>query len=323
MFRRILIIPTVAIFISSYAYPADLDHSISGDEVEDVLSNSSTPESSPYIINGKTPSSLENSKSNNEGEDFMFSQVPEVTGKNDPKQKFEDVGYTLPGTFEKNENYIELDKNQMAKEFRNVSSGGINLSFIKNGYTYQSRNDVINRTVGTGYKSIKGGSLFVRNDSYFYRTTFVNTYWALGAGLGYNSGKGIFVTGERSETTFNLWEIPIDLGLGLEIPISSWFKLAATGGPSVMGLMQSRSDFERGEKGKRKTQYSYGQFANLQMKINLTGFSGESAYDLFASSEITNLFMNLEARYQSYRNFQDDIKISGTSFGIGFTFEYL
>jgi hypothetical protein len=33
--------------------------------------------------------------------------------------------------------------------------------------------------------------------------------------------------------------------------------------------------------------------------------------------------MNLEARYQSYQNFQDEIKISGTSLGIGFTFEYL
>lgn len=46
-------------------------------------------------------------------------------------------------------------------------------------------------------------------------------------------------------------------------------------------------------------------------------------YDLFTSSRITNLYLNLEARQQSYESFQDEISISGTSFGIGFTFEYL
>ncbi len=53
------------------------------------------------------------------------------------------------------------------------------------------------------------------------------------------------------------------------------------------------------------------------------GFNDEAAYELFTSSEITNLYMNLEIRHESYKNFQDPIEVSGTSFGAGFTFEYL
>lgn len=90
-----------------------------------------------------------------------------------------------------------------------------------------------------------------------------------------------------------------------------------------MVLYQNRNDFQQGEKGRNKTQISHGQFANAQFKINLSGFNSDTAYDLFTSSQITNLYLNIEARYQSYRNFQDEIKISGTSLGLGFTFEYL
>jgi len=70
-------------------------------------------------------------------------------------------------------------------------------------------------------------------------------------------------------------------------------------------------------------QVSYGQFASAQFKLNFTGMSNNLAYDLFSESKITNLLMNLEVRYHNYQNFQDEIKVSGTSVGIGFTFEYL
>ena len=79
-----------------------------------------------------------------------------------------------------------------------------------------------------------------------------------------------------------------------------------------------------GEKGKSKWQFSYGQFASAQFKVNLSGLSDNLAYDLFSESQITTLSLNLEARYQNYQNFQDtDLAISGTSLGLGFTFEFL
>lgn len=324
MLRRNLALFFALIAMPLSIHATDLDHPVSGDtDVENELENIKTPGNSPFIVDGEPTENVDNSKPR--GEDVIFNHgVKEVTAdKVTAKKKYEDFGYTAPGTFDGQENYIDLDKAKIAKDFRKASTGGINLSFVKNGYDYQSTNDIIQRTIGGGYKSIKGGALYVRNDAFFLKTEFLNLHWSVGSGVSYSSGKGIFVDGSRSDATFNLWEVPVDLGLGAEIPISSWFKASGTAGPSVLTMLQNRSDFERGEDGKRKFQFSPGYFASAQFKINLSGFNDEQAYELFTSSEITNLFMNIEIRHQNYENFKNEIKVSGTSFGIGFTFEYL
>lgn len=318
--RNLAVVFTSLLFSLSVS-AVDLEHSVSGDdEIENTLETSKVSGNSPYLVEGESSDNVEKSKPN--GEDYIFNHgVKEVSGKNN--KRYKDFGYTMPGSAEKQENYIELDKLKIAKDFRRAGTAGFNITFVKNDFDYTSDNDVINRTVGTGYKSVKGGTILFRNDQYIFKTDYLNAHWSIGAGVGYNSGRGIFIDGTRSDTTFKLWEVPIDAGLGLEIPLYSWFKIAGTGGPSVMGLMQNRSDIQRGEKGKRKIQVSPGYFANAQFKINLTGFSDDMAYELFSSSDITNLFLNLEIRHQKYASFQDAIEISGTSFGLGFTFEYL
>jgi hypothetical protein len=321
--RNLACFVSLAVFSCS-AFALDLDHTVSGDsEIEDTLGKSTEAGNSPYIINGESANSVENSKSN--GTDFMFNHgVKEVSESVSPKKQFEDFGYTPPGAFEGQENYLEVDKLKMAKDYRKASSGSLNITFVKNSFDYLSEDDIIDRTISSGTKSIKGGFLYFRNDSYITKTNFLNLYWSLGAGVGYSAGRGIFrKTGERSDTLFKFWEVPVDLALGGEVPISTWLKFAGTAGPSAMAIAQNRSDYQRGEKGKRKYQFSPGYFANAQFKVNLTGFSPDMSYDLFTSSEITNLYMNLEIRHEKYANFQDDISISGTSFGIGFTFEYL
>lgn len=305
-------------------HATDLDHPVSGDsEVENELESSKSLGNSPFLVEGEPSENVDNSKP--KGEDVIFNHgVKEVSeGKITAKKKYEDFGYTSPGTFEGQENYIDLDKAKIAKDLRKGSTGGINLSFIKNDFSYESTNDVINRTIGSGYKSVKGGALYVRNDAFFMKTDYLNFHWSVGSGVSYSSGKGIFIDGTRSDATFNLWEVPLDLGLGLEIPVSSWFKMSGTAGASALAIMQNRSDFGRGEDGKRKYQFSPGYFAVAQFKVNLSGFNDDAAYELFTSSEITNVFMNVEVRHENYEKFQDEIKISGTSFGVGFTFEYL
>jgi hypothetical protein len=324
MLGRNLTLIITLIFFPLVIHATDLSQAVSGDtDVEDSLGKSTVKGNSPYLVGGEPSENVEDSKP--KGEDFIFNHgVKEVTTDNiSAKIKLRDTGYTPPGTFEKQENYLDLDKKKLNKQFRDASTGGINLSFIKNGYTYESTNDIINRTIGMGYKSIKGGALHIRNDSYLYRSFLLNVHWSLGGSVGFNSGRGIFIDGTQSDATFSLWEFPIDAGLGIEIPIAHWFKIAGTAGPSVLTLLQNRSDLERGETGKRKFQFSPGYFASAQFKINLLGFSDSGAYNLFATSEITNLFMNLEVRQESYSKFADPIKVSGTSFGIGFTFEYL
>ncbi len=315
------------LFISlNYAQATDLSEVVSGADVEDSLGKMKSPkEEDPYIIQSSDSGAVEKQKIQKKSQpDFVFTTEPQdLSIKNEERKKLEDTGYTLPGSFDSSPNYIELDKKEMSSTFRKHSSGALNITYIKNNYSYESQNDIINRTISQGYKHVKGGALYVRSDQYFFRRDYINSFWSLGGGVGYNSGRGIFITGEQSDATFRLYEIPIDAGLGVEIPLYHWFKVSGTAGPSVTALYQNRSDFQQGEKGKNKIQVSYGQFVNAQFKFNLSGFSENLAYDLFTQSKITNLLLNLEVRYQNYQNFQDAIKISGTSFGIGFTFEYL
>jgi hypothetical protein len=314
----------LSLIVCSSTFATDLEHSVSGSEVEDSLAKMKTDNTTqPYIMQNSATEDLDRQPISKKSDpDVLFTKNKEdLTIKDESRKRLEDSGYTAPGTFEHQENYIEINKKEMAADFRKHSSGALNLTFIKNNFSYDSQNDIINKTL-SGYKHVRGGALYIRSDQYFYRTAYLNSFWSLGAGLGFNSGRGIFVTGDRSDTTFRLWEIPVDAGIGLEIPIYHWFKISGTAGPSATGLYQNRSDFQQGEKGKNKIQVSYGEFANAQFKFNLSGFSDNMAYDLFTESKITNLFLNLEVRYQNYQNFQDEIKISGTSYGIGFTFEY-
>ena len=317
----ILIFLSFSIQVMSSEDPAQV---VFGDEVEDVLASKEKETSSEYIINQFEGEVEKNDvKFDHEKEFVLPNTSGEITHEIHESKKFEDFGYTTPGSLEGKENYLEIDKKQMSYEFRRLSRKGINLTYLDNRNSYESNNDIINQTIGQGAGHVKGGSLLVRSDQYFFHTFLLNGFWSLGSGVGFNSGKGIFVSGERSETTFRLWEIPLDLGLGLEIPIYHWFKVVGVAGPSGLALYQNRSDFKDGEKGKNKIQVSPGQFASAQFKINLSGFSDEYAHELYTSSNITNLLLNIEARYQSYQKFQDPIKVSGTSFGIGFTFEYL
>lgn len=323
-----LILSLFILFLSlpSIVCGEDSRQTVSGDsDLRDELGQESSVGSTdnPYLSDGVLLENVENSKA--VGADFIFDHGGKVisTEEESVRTRYQDTGYTAPGTFDGQENYLEIDKTRIAKDLIKNSSGGINLSFYKNSFDYQSTNNIINRTIGEGSKSIKGGALLLRHDSYFLRSEFLNAHWSLGGGVGYNSGKGIFIDGNRSDATFNLWEIPLDLGVGLELPFSRWFKISATGGPSVLTLMQNRSDFGKGEKGKRKYQFSPGYFTNAQFKINLSNFNDNTAYEMFTTSEISNLSLNFEIRYEVYEKFKDPIKVSGASVGIGFTFEYL
>jgi len=304
----------------AFATGDDLDQIVSGSTVPDLLGESKESTASPYLINGDDQNAVDKAVPN--GVDPIFGEVPELDLTKEPKKEFSETGFTLPGTFEGKQNYIETDKALMAKDYRKYSSGSFNLAFIKNNYDYVSTNDVINRTTTTGHHSGKGGTALIRQDHYLSKSFLVNTYWSYGLGIGFSTGKGFFADGTRSDMTFNLWEVPVEAGLGLEIPFTNWVKITGTAGPSIVGILQDRSDFERGDEGKRKYQYSFGYFAQAQFKINMS-LTTETAYELFTESQLTNVFMNLEVRHQNYADFQDPIKISGTSFGIGFTFEYL
>lgn len=289
--------------------------------LESVYEKSNPTDEDPYLLGTPVKDYLTGAAALPEEPKLLENQ--KLTEEEAKKKELESFNFNVLGTVPESTSYEKIDKKTMVRNFRSHSEGAINLSYIQNGYDYGSKGDIINQTVDTGFHSGKGGTLLLRHDSYMSRARFLNTYWSLGGGIGYSTGRAFFIDGSRSETTINLWEIPLEAGLGFEIPIASWFKIAATGGGGGLVLAQNRSDLGPGEKGKRKFQVSPGYFGSAQFKINLTGFSNNFAYDVFTASDITNISLNFEARHQSYENFQDEITVSGTSFGVGFTFEYL
>lgn len=316
----------VLTMLSFFAKAEDLRQTVQGSEFEgDTLDSLEVGKDSPYLGNG-TPDLI---KSNEDMEELESSanlsgaKTPNLLENHKIGSEFNDIGYTVPGTFEKNDSYIDLDKSSYADKFSKEGSSSISLSYIRDNFDYQSPNNIINRTIGTGYKHVQSGFLLIRNDKFFLKTSIFHFHWSAGTGLAYNYGRGIFVTGDQSETGFRLWEIPLDIGLGLNFNAGKYVKISATGGPSALFLIQNRDDLTAHEPGKNKLQTGLGYFASAQVKVNMYSFAGESAYELFTSNQITNCYLTLEARMHNYEKYLDEIKVSGTSFGAGLTFEFL
>jgi hypothetical protein len=318
--KRIFLILFISL-ITNLVFADEHEQGVLGNDVEDLLKNSESASDSPYLkANSKN---LVDEIESNETSSAIYGTAPKELDGQKVGNEFKDNGYTLPGTFEKTNSYTEIDKDHYTDQIRKQSTSAFNLIYLKDGYNYQSPGDVINRTLANGYKHMQSGFLLIRSDNYFFRSSYLNLHWAMGTGLSYNYGRGIFADGERSEAGFRLWEIPVDLGLGFEIPISRFFKLSATAGPSALVLVQNRDDLNQNEAGKNKVQTGFGQFASAQFKLNLLSFAAESSYELFASNQITSCYLTLEGRYHSYEKYLEEIKISGTSFGAGLTFEFL
>ncbi len=300
---------------------------ISGQEISDEVSkleiDEDTPDS-PYVYkNNLNNSEIDNLETKLKENPFVTDSVKEQNLTTDERSELRGFGVVEPGKLANTENYLEINPKEYSRKFIKASTSLIELNYFKDNFDYTSNNDVINRTVGDGYKHVKGGFLSIHRNSYIFKTMFLNGFWSSGLSVGYSSGKGIFVDGSRSDATMTLWQFPLDFGIGIEIPLYYWFKVSIAAGPSGMVLNQNRSDFSSDEKGKSKTQFGYGPYGLAAFKINLSGMFSSFAYDWFTSSQITNLLLNVEMRYHKYSKFLDPIDISGTSIGAGVTFEFL
>ena len=110
MLRRTLAVFISLTILSFSSVAEDLDHTVSGDtDLENSLENSKVVGESPYVLGAGSSENVETSVPY--GEDYIFNHgVKEVDDKITPKKKYEDFGYTLPGAFDKQENYIDIDK---------------------------------------------------------------------------------------------------------------------------------------------------------------------------------------------------------------------
>jgi hypothetical protein len=234
------------------------------------------------------------------------------------------VGNMTPGIYEDEENYLENSNERFSRKIMDMGKTGFELSYIVNDYDFEGKNDVFNRTYDSGGpKDRRGGTIHMGFNNFFHRGFFDLAY-GYNIGVGFSSGRGVFVgSQEKSDARVDLWQIPFDLSGTVEMNISRYIKLAASVGPSVMFLMQVRDDRDNGEKGKRRRQVGYGYFGSVKFKISLSEMFSSNSFALMRDSAVSRYYLNLEARTQNYDNFQDEIKITGNSFGLGFSFEFL
>jgi len=271
------------------------------------------------------------------GEEYDFSNIKsdevnfslpssgeERVKKLSEKEKILSTGNEVPFQFENRENIISSKNADIYREVYNKGASGFGFTYIKDEYDVKDGSDLYRRSFEEATGSKKAGSLHFTFDRYLSRGV-ISTLWGFGAGVGYAQGKGLFKTsvGQESSAKFQLYTVPLDLRLGFELEPTRFFKIGLSAGPSVMGLLQSRSDKDSGEEGKHRRQVSYGYYGNGKLQVSLNSMFDDLSFKTFSQGNVTNMFLNIEARVQSFENFQDDISITGTSLGVGFSFEYL
>jgi len=224
-----------------------------------------------------------------------------------------------------NSKYIEHKNTDIVKELHKKSKSAWGFSYYVDTYDYKDRDNIFKRTFDAdSADSTQAGYLLLTFKHNYYRG-FADLFVQFDGGFSYNTGNGIFSDdGTESRTSINLWLIPLDFMVGTKIHLGRYAGISLAGGPSVAGLLQNRSDREEGDADKDLRQMGYGFAAQGSLDISLSQmFSGYGSY-LKRNSEVSDMSISLTARTMSLSNFKSkDIEISGTSYGLGFKFEFL
>lgn len=243
------------------------------------------------------------------------------------REKLKNFGSTVPHSMEGGESYERLSNRDLLYQFQGEGSKSFGFYYIQDTYDVSDANGIYQRTYGDNVsQAMRGGSVHLSYERYWvHNKVFLG--WGMNFGVGLSQGKGSFtssgVATEQSTTKFSLWTLPLDLGLVFEVPLGNWLKIGISGGPSAMGLYQHRDDKDNREGGKHLRQVSYGYYGRANLKISMSHFMPSQAVRNLKAYTMTKMYLTLEARMQEFNNFQDDLSITGQSFGLGFAFEYL
>lgn len=253
---------------------------------------------------------------------FLPNKSPQMNSEITEKDRLNSPEQSLSGQMAQGQ-YLEFKKSDLTRNLHKHVKDNYSIEYYKDNFEYKNSENNFEKVFRSETASAYG-ILRVSWDRFIYKG-FIFLSGGIGAGVGFNSGKGIFTSdGEVIESNIMLWTIPVDLSLKLELPVSDWFRLYVGGGPSVMGLIQHRQDKNDGARDKEIRQYSYGYFANAGVKINLGKIFSGSTFNFYKTYGIGQFHLNLMARTQNYSNFQDeDVEISGQSFGAGFSFDFI
>ncbi len=250
------------------------------------------------------------------------------------KEQVHSVGTEVLGTNAKQENYLEFKNSELIKDLKHKGDKNFSFSFFKDSFDYKNSSSSFDKTYrGDSSNQVEASDngkkileipvmLRFSGHELFFRREYIRLGAGAGLGLGYNGGKGYFADGTRSDVNFNLWTIPVDFSVLMEVPLA-FLKFSVFGGPSVLGIIQDRSDLPEGSEKKNLRQASVGYFAGAKVGFSISELFPGTSYDYFGSYQVTRYYLTLEARMHEYSNFKTPtLSVSGTSYGVGFTFEY-
>lgn len=200
-------------------------------------------------------------------------------------------------------------------------------SYIQDTYDYKDRNNIFETVYRDGSQASSYGTFLLK----FKDRMFSAFYYGVNLGFGYSRGKGFFIpdgvslsTPKESNIEFKLYTVPVELALGFKTNLGSYLSFGANVAPGVMGLWQHRDDRDYQDDSKNIRQVGFGYSAEVSLGINISRISTQYGVDLLSHYKISNFSLDFFARNQSYSQFkQADLEITGMSFGVGLTFDYL
>jgi len=233
-----------------------------------------------------------------------------------------DTHQNLPGQLNPDEYLVSKNSEIINKSIRKGESS-LNFTYYRDTFDYGDSRGSFKRTYDDGFQSVRAGILQIGYDEFIYKGP-VDLSLGGNVGIGHSRGRGSFAGGETSDTTFQLWSIPVDFIVALDIPLYYYAKFGVYVGPSLMGLMQTRNDKNHSESKKTRNQFSYGYVAGARFRLGLSEIFPASMFGFFSNYNISNVYINIEMQTRNYSHFLDkDISIEGSSIGLGFSFEYL
>lgn len=244
--------------------------------------------------------------------------------EDDPKFMYESTqkGIQGLGTI-KTDNYLEFKTKDLLREANGKGKSSFGFSFLKDSFDYD---DSLN-SFDTIFKEPSGtsqGGFLVLTSEYYFNRRYIDLFATFSGGVGLSYGQGIFIGGAIADSNFRLWKIPLDAGIGIGVPLGPWFSIVGSAGPSVLGLIQNRSDQARGSDKKERRQLSFGYYTQATFRWNLSPIFKEASLNMLREQKVSNFYLNVFARQNNYENFkQEDLIVSGQSIGLGFSFDFL
>lgn len=268
-------------------------------------------------------STLDKSLSENNESVFMPNSVNTkiLNGKESTYRSFSQN--LMNDSLSSDDSTLKLDQKELFNKYYNKGDSSFTFTYFTDNYSISDSGNIFNRTFkGTA----RSGYLIFSLEKTIFRK-YVSMFYGFDFGFSFSHANGIFQGGDISNTDIKFWIIPLDFLLKLEVPIMKVSKVSIYGGPSIVGVWQTRSDMDQGESVgdayQSRRQVGYGYFAGARLSLSLGNFMNSTFKNLYTSMSASNFFMNIDGRYQHYSNFLDPLTIQGTSLGIGFSFEFL